>query len=139
MPLFARLHVLRAHGQVHALRTTVLTILRCSSTTPHKSKSSFIPNLNFGLSSLAPLPRDISSPSFSHLVTSLSATTPQMIKDGARNPAEEMSERDRTFARRIVLGLCGIGGLMGLGVFSMGVVSGNASGDSNEQQEDNPH
>lgn len=70
---------------------------------------------SFGLG-LGPLPRDISSPSFGHLVSSLSATTPQMIVEGVRTPGQTMDEEQRTYARRVVLALLGTPFTLGTGI-----------------------
>lgn len=78
---------------------------------------------------LAPLPRDISSPSFGHLVSSLSATTPQMIADGSRREGHTMEESQRTFARRVTLGLVGVPV-----VFAVGVVLWDVSGWGEEEE-----
>jgi len=50
----------------------------------------------------------LSGPSLGHLISELSATTPQMLKDGIRTEGQTMNEGDRTYARRITMGLVGI-------------------------------
>lgn len=42
-----------------------------------------------------------------HLISELSATTPQMLKDGIRIEGQTMNEGDRTYARRVTMGLVG--------------------------------
>jgi len=42
-----------------------------------------------------------------HLISELSATTPQMLRDGIRREGQTMNEGDRTFARRITMALVG--------------------------------
>lgn len=49
----------------------------------------------------------LSGPSLGHLISELSETTPQMLKDGVRTEGQTMNEGDRTFARRVALGLIG--------------------------------
>lgn len=49
----------------------------------------------------------LSGPSMGHLISELSATTPQMLKDGLRTEGHTMNEADRTFARRIAIALVG--------------------------------
>lgn len=61
-----------------------------------------------------------------HLISELSATTPQMLKDGLRVEGQTMNEGDRTFARRITMGLVGFPIVLGtLAVGFKWVTSGN--------------
>ncbi len=60
----------------------------------------------------------LSGPSLGHLFSELSATTPQMLRDGVRVKGETMEEEHRTKARRVTLGLMGLP--VGVGVAWVG-------------------
>ncbi|KAL2043982.1 hypothetical protein N7G274_003502 [Stereocaulon virgatum] len=50
----------------------------------------------------------LSGPSFGHLLTELSATTPEMLKAGLRQEGQTMSEEHRTLARKVTIGVVGL-------------------------------
>lgn len=50
----------------------------------------------------------LSGPSMGHLISELSATTPQMVEDGLRVEGQTMIEEHRTFARRIAIVMVGL-------------------------------
>lgn len=58
----------------------------------------------------------LSGPSLGHLISELSATTPEMIKQGLRKEGQTMAEDQRTFARRITLGVMGVPVVIGTGI-----------------------
>ncbi len=60
----------------------------------------------------------LSGPSLGHLFSELSATTPQMLRDGVRVKGETMEEEHRTQARRVALVLMGLP--VGVGVVWVG-------------------
>lgn len=50
----------------------------------------------------------LSGPSLGHLITELSATTPDMLREGVRKEGHTMNEEHRTLARRVAIGTVGL-------------------------------
>lgn len=77
-----------------------------SSTT--KSRQHFSRNVDeSSIASAQHRPR-LSGPSLGCLISELSATTPQMLLQGMRIEGNTMAEEQRTFARKVAIGLLGL-------------------------------
>ena len=50
----------------------------------------------------------LSGPSLGHLITELSATTPDMLREGVRKEGQTISEEHRTLARNVAIGIVGL-------------------------------
>ena len=50
----------------------------------------------------------LSGPSLGHLISELSATTPEMLKAGLRREGHTMNEEHRTLARKVAIGIVGL-------------------------------
>ncbi|KAM0802714.1 hypothetical protein BDR22DRAFT_819394 [Usnea florida] len=50
----------------------------------------------------------LSGPSLGHLISELSATTPEMLKAGSRREGHTMNEEHRTLARKVAIGIVGL-------------------------------
>lgn len=50
----------------------------------------------------------LSGPSLGHLLSELSATTPEMLKEGLREEGHSMNEEHRTLARKVTIGIVGL-------------------------------
>ena len=50
----------------------------------------------------------LSGPSLGHLISELSATTPEMLKGGSRREGHTMNEEHRTIARKVAIGIVGL-------------------------------
>lgn len=62
----------------------------------------------------------LSGPSLGHLITELSATTPDMLRERVRKEGQTISEEHRTLARNVAIGIVGLplavgGVLVGVG------------------------
>ena len=50
----------------------------------------------------------LSGPSLGHLISELTATTPEMLKAGSRREGHTMNEEHRTLARKVAIGIVGL-------------------------------
>ena len=50
----------------------------------------------------------LSGPSLGHLISELTATTPEMLKAGLRREGHTMNEEHRTLARQVAIGIVGL-------------------------------
>lgn len=58
----------------------------------------------------------LGGPSLGHLISELSATTPEMIKQGLRQEGHTMEEGQRTFARKVTIGVMGVPVIIGTAI-----------------------
>ena len=85
--------------------------IRCFSPTPSASRSPQSARRSINdettLASAKHRP-SLSGPSLGHLISELSATTPEMLKAGLRREGHTMNEEHRTLARKVAIGIVGL-------------------------------
>ena len=102
------------HRQLIALlspKTVHRHAVRCFSPTASAFRSAQPPRCSINdettLASAKHKP-SLSGPSLGHLISELSATTPEMLRVGLRREGHTMNEEHRTLARKIAIGIVGL-------------------------------
>lgn len=92
----------------HVLRQQALcTRLSINRRTYHSSPTSHRGADETSIASAKHKP-SLSGPSLGHLLTELSATTPDMLKEGLREEGHTLNEEHRTLARKVAIGIVGL-------------------------------
>lgn len=109
MPAIHRAPCLR----LHTLRGTILKPVSSRAASTQSRRPPIRDETTLGGAQHKP---SLGGPSLGHLISELSATTPEMIKQGLRKEGHTMAEDQRTFARRITIAVMGVPVVIGTGI-----------------------